>query len=146
MQRVLKSVLVRYSAARMFELVDSVTRYPEFLPWCGGAHVIGERPDGKTARLDIDYHHIKAHFTTDNVNRFPDSIVVTLRDGPFRHLHGEWRFHALAPDACKVEFELAYEFSTHVLETVVGPVFSHIANTFIDAFVHRAEAVYPEPA
>ncbi|HEY3459992.1 MAG TPA: ubiquinone-binding protein, partial [Casimicrobiaceae bacterium] len=24
----------------------------------------------------------------------------------------------------------------------IGPVFGHIANTFIDAFVRRAEAVY----
>jgi len=146
MQRVLKSVLVSYSAARMFDLVDQVERYPEFLPWCGGSQVIEEHPGGKTARIHIDYHHIKAHFTTDNVNRVPESIVVTLRDGPFRHLHGEWRFHALSADACKVEFELAYEFATHLLETVVGPVFSHIANTFIDAFVRRAEAVYPPPA
>jgi len=146
MQRVLKAVLVPYSAARMFELVDRVERYPEFLPWCGGAEVIVTRPEGKTARIDIDYHGVKAHFTTDNVNREPESIVVTLSDGPFRHLHGEWRFHALAQDACKVEFELAYEFSTHVLETVLGPIFSHIANTFIDAFVRRAEAVYPRPA
>jgi len=44
-----------------------------------------------------------------------------------------------------VEFEVEYVFSTHLLETVVGPVFSHIANTFIDAFVRRAEAVYPAP-
>ena len=146
MQTVLKSVLVPYSAARMFDLVDQVERYPEFLPWCGGSQVIEEHPGGKTARIHIDYHHIKAHFTTDNVNRVPESIVVTLRDGPFRHLHGEWRFHALSADACKVEFELAYEFATHLLETVVGPVFSHIANTFIDAFVRRAEAVYPPPA
>ena len=146
MQRVLKSVLVPYSAARMFELVDRVELYPEFLPWCGGSQVIATHDGGKTARIDIDYHHIKAHFTTDNVNRVPESIVVTLRHGPFRHLHGEWRFHALAEDACKVEFELEYVFSTHLLETVVGPVFSHNANTIIDAFVRRAEAVYPAPA
>ena len=145
MQRVLKSVLVPYSASHMFDLVDCVELYPEFLPWCGGAHVIDGRANGKTARIDIDYHGIKAHFTTDNVNRVPESIVVTLRDGPFRHLHGEWRFQALSADACKVEFELACEFATHLLETVVGPVFSHIANTFIDAFVRRAEAVYPPP-
>ncbi len=72
--------------------------------------------------------------------------MVTLNDGPFRRLHGEWRFRELAAAACKVEFELAYEFSTHLLEAVVGPVFSHIANTFIDAFVRRAQAVYPKPA
>jgi ribosome-associated toxin RatA of RatAB toxin-antitoxin module len=145
MQRVLKSVLVSYSASRMFELVDQVERYPEFLPWCGGTQVVALRDDGKTARIDIDYHGVKTHFTTDNVNRIPESIVVTLRDGPFRHLHGEWRFYALSAEACKVEFELAYEFTTNLLETVVGPVFSHIANSFIDAFVRRAEAIYPKP-
>jgi ribosome-associated toxin RatA of RatAB toxin-antitoxin module len=142
MQRVQKSVLVPYSAEAMFELVDRVERYPEFLPWCGGATILETHPGGKTARIDINYHGIHAHFTTDNANRPPESIVVTLNSGPFRHLHGEWRFHALAPDACKVEFELAYEFATHMLEKIVGPVFAHIAGTFIDAFVHRAESLH----
>ncbi len=69
--------------------------------------------------------------------------MITLRDGPFRHLHGEWRFVPLAPDACKVELALAYEFATHLLERAVGPVFGHIANTLIDAFVRRAGAIHP---
>jgi ribosome-associated toxin RatA of RatAB toxin-antitoxin module len=140
MQSVKKSVLVPFSAEAMFELVDRVEAYPQFLPWCAGAHVLETHDGGKTARIDIDYHGVRAHFTTDNANHRPELIVVTLKDGPFRHLHGEWRFAALAPDACKVEFELAYEFKTHILERVVGPVFSHIANTFIDAFVRRAES------
>ena len=142
MQRVTKSVLVPYSSAWMFALVDDVERYPEFLPWCARASVLELRADGKQARIDIDYHHVRAHFTTDNANRAPESIVVTLVDGPFRHLHGEWRFRALAEDACKVEFELAYEFTTHLLERVVGPVFNHVAGTFVDAFVRRAEALH----
>jgi len=145
MQRVKKSVLVPYSAAAMFELVDQVEHYPAFLPWCGGAAVLETHEGGKTARLDIAYHGIRAHFVTDNVNRPGESIVLTLNHGPFRHLHGEWRFIALAADACKVEFELAYEFSTHLLEKILGPVFSHIANSFIDAFVHRAEQCYDAP-
>lgn len=145
MQSVKKSVLVPYSDAQMFELVDDVARYPEFLPWCGGSRVLVTRDDGKTARVDIRYHGVNAHFTTDNVNRPPASIEMALADGPFRHLHGEWRFLALAPDACKVEFELAYQFSSHLLEKAVGPVFGHIANTFIDAFVRRAETRYGMP-
>jgi ribosome-associated toxin RatA of RatAB toxin-antitoxin module len=142
MKSVKKSVLVPYSAADMFELVDGVERYPDFLPWCAGATVLETHEGGKTARIDINYRGVRAHFTTDNANRPPESIVVTLNSGPFRHLHGEWRFLALAADACKVEFELAYEFSTHVLERVVGPVFAHIASTFIDAFVARAERLH----
>jgi len=74
----------------------------------------------------------------------PDWSVVTRAEGPFCHLHGEWRFTALTPDACKVEFELAYEFSTHLLERIVGPVFNHIASTFVDAFVRRAEALHAQ--
>jgi ribosome-associated toxin RatA of RatAB toxin-antitoxin module len=143
MECVRKSVLVPYSAMQMFELVDRVDQYPRFLPWCSGAQVLDEHPGGKTARLDIDYHGVRTHFTTDNANTPGSLIVVTLRDGPFRHLHGEWRFKALREDACKVELELAYEFSTGVLDRLVGPVFGHIANTFIDAFVRRAETVYP---
>ena len=146
MQSVKKSVLVPFSATRMFDLVDDVERYPEFLPWCGGARVLASRDEGKTARVEINYHGVHAHFTTDNVNRPPASIQMALNDGPFRHLHGEWRFLALAPDACKVEFELAYQFSSHLLEKVVGPVFGHIANTFIDAFVRRAESRYGAPS
>jgi len=142
MRSVKKSVLVPYAAAQMFELVDRVDLYPQFLPWCGGARVIAQEGNRKTARIDIDYHGVRAHFTTDNSNDPPESIVVTLKDGPFRHLHGEWRFRALGQDGCKVEFDLAYEFATALLERVIGPVFSHIANTFIDAFVKRAERVY----
>jgi ribosome-associated toxin RatA of RatAB toxin-antitoxin module len=142
MQRVRKSVLVPYAANEMFELVDRVELYPKFLPWCGGTQVLATRPDGKTARIDIDYHGVRAHFTTDNANTPPTSIAITLKDGPFRHLHGEWRFRPLKEQACKVELRLAYEFATPLLEKVVGPVFNHIASTFIDAFVRRAEAVY----
>src|SRR5947207_14967601 len=142
MQCVKKSVLVPYAAAEMFELVDRVERYPQFLPWCAGAQVLEAAERHKSARLDIDYHGVRAHFTTDNVNDPPSSIVITLKSGPFRRLHGEWRFHALAERACKVEFELAYEFATELLERLVGPVFNHIANTFVDAFVRRAESVY----
>ena len=142
MQRVKRSVLVPYAAAQMFALVDDVERYPEFLPCCSGAWVLARRDGGKTARIDIDYHGVKAHFTTDNANEPDERIVITLNDGPFKQLQGEWRFRALAEDACKVEFELAYEFSTGLVETFVGPVFNHIASTFIDAFVRRAETLY----
>jgi ribosome-associated toxin RatA of RatAB toxin-antitoxin module len=142
MQRVQRSVLVPYSARQMFDLVNDVEHYCEFLPWCGGSQVLDTRPHGKTARIDIVFKGVKTHFTTDNVDDPPKSIKVNLKDGPFKTLHGEWTFKPLAPDACKVEFTLTYEFKTTLLETLVGPVFNHIAHTFIDAFVKRAEVRY----
>ena len=142
MQRVQRSVLVPYSAQQMFDLVDDVAHYCEFLPWCGGSRVIGETATGKVARVDISFKGVAAHFTTRNVNKPPESITIALQEGPFKALTGKWSFKALAPDACKVEFDLSYEFKTTVLEALVGPVFNHIAHSFIDAFAKRAEATY----
>jgi ribosome-associated toxin RatA of RatAB toxin-antitoxin module len=137
-----KSMLVPYSAEQMFALVDGVADYPQFLPWCGGASVAVV--DGNTvhATVYIDYHHIKQSFTTENVRQTPHRIDITLKDGPFQHLDGSWQFMPLSDSACKIEFRLHYEFSHKLLEKVFGPVFHYIANSFVDAFIHRAEKVY----
>ena len=145
MHRVVKSVLVPYSARQMFDLVDDVEAYPQFLPWCSGAAVLAQAAATKTARIDIDYRGVRAFFTTENVNVPGHSIVATLKDGPFRHLNGDWRFRTLSRHACKVELALHYEFATTVLDGLVGPVFNHIADTFIDAFVSQAEKMHAPP-
>lgn len=142
MAQVEKSVLVPHSAAQMYALVDTPERYPEFLPWCGGVD-LRHRDDTTTeATLHIDYHGLKQHFTTRNRKEFPRAMDIHLVDGPFRHLEGSWRFIALSEAACKIEFQLHYTFSSPLLEKVIAPVFSHIANTFVDAFVQRAEKIY----
>jgi|SRR6516164_4607118 ribosome-associated toxin RatA of RatAB toxin-antitoxin module len=142
MTRVQKSVLVPYSAGQMFDLVERVEDYPRFLPWCAGARILGKTERGPLVRIDLSYHGVHAHFTTENRSRRPDEMVVELRDGPFRHLAGIWRFQALSEAACKTELELDYEFSTQLLERLIGKAFSHVATSLVDAFVRRAEAVY----
>ena len=143
MATVEKTVLVAFSAENMYALVEGVEDYPRFLPWCGGAEV-KQRMQGKTiATIHIDYHGIKQSFTTENVNDPPRRILITLVNGPFRQLDGTWNFIALGDHGCKIEFRLHYEFSSRILEKIVGPVFHHIANTFVDAFVKRAETSKP---
>jgi ribosome-associated toxin RatA of RatAB toxin-antitoxin module len=137
-----KTVLVAHSAAQMFSLVDRVEDYPKFLPWCGGASVTKLEEDTVHATVHIDYHYIKQSFTTRNVRASPHQIDMTLQDGPFQHLDGKWRFIRLSDAACKIEFSLRYEFSSKLLEKLVGPVFHYIANSFVDAFIQRAEKVY----
>ena len=143
MATVEKTVLVAHSAEQMFNLVDCVQDYPAFLPWCGGASVAEQHENIVHATVKINYHHIKQSFTTKNVRTPPHQIVMSLQDGPFRQLDGSWRFIPLGDSACKIEFRLHYEFSSKLLEKLVGPVFHFIANSFVDAFIHRAEKVYP---
>jgi ribosome-associated toxin RatA of RatAB toxin-antitoxin module len=135
-----KSVLIERSAAQMFNLVDAVEDYPKFLPWCGGSEVVERTAEKTLARVHINYHGVKSHFSTENHKEFPTVMGMKLVDGPFKKLDGSWRFKPLTEQACKVEFHLHYEFSSKLLEKVIGPVFNHIASTFVESFVKRAYA------
>lgn len=137
-----KSVLIEYPAETMFSLVNDVIRYPEFLPWCGAAEILSSEDNTVRAALLIHYKGIKQRFSTENTLIAPNLIEMTLIEGPFRHLDGRWSFKPLGVNACKIEFSLHYEFSSKLLEKLVGPVFNYIANSLVDAFVARAESLY----
>lgn len=142
MAEVKKLVLIEFTPAQMFELVDRCEDYQQFLPWCGGAEVHLRTDSLTVATLHISYHGIKAHFSTENTKRAPFEMHIRLKEGPFKHLDGTWRFTPLGETACKVEFNLQYQFASKLLEKALGPVFNHIANTFVDSFVKRAGQVF----
>lgn len=137
-----KKVLVPHTAEQMFALVDDVEHYPRFLPWCSRADVHERDNVQLVASLHIDYLKIRQHFTTRNSNQPFESIRMELVEGPFEHLEGRWHFHALGEVGCKIEFSLKYEFSSKILEKLIGPVFSHISGTLVDAFIRHADKVY----
>jgi ribosome-associated toxin RatA of RatAB toxin-antitoxin module len=137
-----KTVFLGYSAEQMFDLVATVDDYPKFLPWCGGVKVLERSDDKLVACLGINFHGVKQSFTTANINNRPTQMTMKLVDGPFKVMDGVWTFKALRADACKVEFDLHYEFSNILLEQLIGPVFGMIANSMVDSFCKRAETVY----
>ena len=142
MSSVSRSALVPFSARQMFDLVEDVERYPQFLPWCSGTAIGHRDPQTTHATININYRGIKQSFSTENHKTPPERMTLHLVEGPFRSLDGEWRFTPLAGDACRIDFRLSYEFSSSLLERLVGPVFGHIAGTMVDAFLKRADAVY----
>jgi ribosome-associated toxin RatA of RatAB toxin-antitoxin module len=145
MAMVKKSVLIERSSQQMFDLVDRVEDYPKFLPWCSETRCEFRDEQKTVATLHINYRNVTSHFTTENDKESPQWMRIHLVDGPFRRLEGLWRFKPLADYACKIEFQLSYEFSSKMFEKVIGPVFSQIANTFVDAFVKRANEVHGLP-
>jgi ribosome-associated toxin RatA of RatAB toxin-antitoxin module len=147
MKHVKKSVLLWYSPREMYDLVTGVADYPAFLPWCDQATVLAQHDDGVTARIGLAYMGVKHAFTTRNLHTADQAVQVKLVDGPFSLLEGTWLFNPLGrpgseAQACKIEFDLRYAFSSLALEAVVSPVFDKVANTFVDSFVKRAEVVY----
>jgi ribosome-associated toxin RatA of RatAB toxin-antitoxin module len=139
MPTVTKSVLVPHSAARMFQLVDAVESYPQFLPWCSGTKVLERSETVTRARIDIDYHGLTTHFTTRNSKQAPLRMDIALEEGPFDTLEGRWTFTSLGAEGTRVELSLAYELASRSMSRVLAPVFGHIMETLVDRFVARAD-------
>ncbi len=142
MYTVTRSALVRHSARKMFILVDDVDRYQEFLPWCGGSEVISRTGEEVIASIKIAYKGVEKSFTTRNQLVGTQKIILTLVDGPFSKLNGNWEFIQLEENASKVQLNLQFDFSNRLLRAVVGSVFRRIADSMVDSFVKRAEEIY----
>jgi ribosome-associated toxin RatA of RatAB toxin-antitoxin module len=142
MRRVDRSALVPFKAREMFALVDDVTAYPEFLPWCKSAEVHGQSDDVVEATLELQKGAISKTFTTRNSRREFEAIDLALVGGPFKYLRGGWRFKDLGDDGSKVTLELEFEFESRLTDMMFGPFFEDICNSLVDAFSKRAAVVF----
>ena len=143
-----RSAVVFHSAQQMFDLVNDIPSYPEFLPWCAAAEVLTEREDPQenkketVAKLSIAKGALRHEFTTRNIQCRPKEIAIDLVEGPFSELQGLWSFKALEAEACKINFELSFKVSNRLIALALNPVFEHASNTMMDAFCQRADQIY----
>jgi ribosome-associated toxin RatA of RatAB toxin-antitoxin module len=137
-----RSALVSYPAGAMFDLVNDVAHYPEFLPWCRSSRILEQSDEQMVATIDIARGGIHQSFTTRNTLQRPERLTLELVDGPFRRLRGEWRFESLSDDACKVHLHLEFAFSNRLVSLAFGPIFNQVCESMLDAFVKRAQQVH----
>ncbi len=137
-----KSALVPYSAEQMFDLVNDIDAYASFLPWCRSSKVLSRQENVIEASLEIAHGALHKTFATRNTLTGKEKIQMNLLEGPFKKLEGVWRFEALADQGCKVSLDLSFEFSNRLLGLTVGPIFSAIANSLVDAFTQEAVKKY----
>ena len=142
MKRNARSAIVEHSAAEMYALVEEIEAYPRFLPRCKKAVVHERQLGGTRATLTLGVGALRQSFTTQNENRPGEAIDMRLVEGPFRRFDARWRFVALSPAACRIEFSLEYEFSSRALGKLLAPLFDGMADSTVEAFVRRAAEVY----
>ena len=141
-KQIQRSALVVFSAEQMFALVNDIEAYPKFMEGCVSAQVL-ERTEGSVlARLEIQKMGITQGFTTRNILTPPLSMQMTLVDGPFKVFTGRWDFTPLNAEACKVSFELHYEFANSLLTMMAGKWMEAVANEQVEAICLRAKQVY----
>lgn len=142
MPSVTRNAIVPYSATQMYELVNAVDEYPEFVPWCSASTSDQISQEQKTATLFFSRGALKTSFTTKNNLTPYERVDMELVDGPFRHLHGVWKFTDIDDCGCRVELQLDFELSNRVLKLALEAFFNQISDRLVNAFVKRAENVY----
>lgn len=142
LQTVNRSAFVPYAASAMYALVADVEKYPGFLPWCRKARIREPGDDTVEASLEIGRGPLSKTFTTRNIMTRDSRIDIALIDGPFKHLKGCWEFMTLDGAGCRIVLNLEFEISNALLRRTLGPLFSEIANSMVDAFCRRAKDLY----
>ena len=137
-----RSALLPYPASALFELVNDVARYPEFLPWCAASEVLDVSQTHMRASLAVAKGGISQRFITRNALVWGQSIELHLEEGPFNKLHGQWVFKALGDQACKISLDLTIDYAGPLVRATLGPLFNQAANTLVDAFCQRAKQLY----
>lgn len=143
-----RSALVHFTPRQMFDLVNDIEAYPQYMDGCEQAQVLA-RGDADEhghrwleARLTLSKGGISQSFVTRNQLCPPESMTMNLVDGPFKQLQGCWRFTALGDSACKVSFELSFELQNRLLGMAVGKLFESVAGKQVDALCARAQKIY----
>ncbi len=142
MPEIKRTALMPYSAQFMYDLVNDVLAYPEFLPWCGGAKIHDAGSNHLDASIKISKAGLNQWFRTRNRMQPPESIEISLVEGPFEVLEGRWRFISLSESGCRIEFEMKFETRRGLVSRLIQPAFAQIANTMVDSFCARARQLH----
>ncbi len=141
MHTVARSVTVPYSPADMYNLVADIDRYHEFLPWCTASQVVEAKGDEVLGELRVGYGKLSTTFRTRNRNEPGKKIEMRLATGPFHSLEGSWTFDP-AGAGCTVGLELRFELAGELVNKALDPLFTHEAETLVDAFRKRATKLH----
>ncbi len=140
--RIKRTALVMHSAIDMYKLVHDVAAYPDFLRWCYHAEIHEQSDEHQVASLGVAVAGVQQRFTTRNELVRGERVSLALVEGPFRSLHGEWRFKALREQGSEVSLQLNFDFVPGLISIAFQRGFKHIADHMIQEFCKRADEQY----
>lgn len=144
MTEINKSQITPYTTRELYELVNHVDAYPEFIPHCLSSEAVEISENAVRATLTLGYKGLEKSFTTLNQLEPFQKITMRLVDGPFKYLEGFWTFVEKNNAQSEIHLKLNFEFSSFLLSAMFGPIFHQVANRLVDAFCERAKIIYGE--
>jgi ribosome-associated toxin RatA of RatAB toxin-antitoxin module len=142
MNEIRRSALLPYSAEAVYQLINDVEAYPQYMDGCVGAEILFADEQRMEARLDLSRGGVNLSFTTRNELEPFRRVKLSLLDGPFEDLHGEWTLLVLGDAACKVSLHLHFALRGMLVAAATKQLFNSVANNLVDALVKRAAQQY----
>jgi len=133
--------ILPYTPEQMYALVADVEAYPEFLPWCTKVRTYSRKEGEFLADVSVGFKGISQTYTSRVIllqNQRVDAVYVK---GPFKHLSNVWLFEP-HERGCRIEFDIDFEFSSKILQMMMGVVFYEACRRMIASFEARAKQLY----
>jgi coenzyme Q-binding protein COQ10 len=130
-----------YTADELFDVVADVNNYPNFVPWCTGAHILSANENEIIADLNIGFGPFQERFTSRVVLDRPKQVLVHAIDGPLEHLTNSWMFTP-AGERTHVDFSIDFQFKSHLLDHVANTMFHEASTRMMSAFEARVHLVH----
>jgi ribosome-associated toxin RatA of RatAB toxin-antitoxin module len=140
MREIKHSALIGRPQRAVFEIINDIEKYPEFLPWCTHALVQSRSDREIVATVGVRKGPLHGEFTTRNELEPDRRITMRLVSGPFRMLEGEWLLIPIGDDGCRVELTMKFAFKNPLSAVLFEQKFAETMASLIDAFVARARA------
>jgi len=140
MREVKRSALVNQPPARLFELINDIESYPQFLPWCTHARIVSRTPQEIVATVGVRQGPLHGEFTTRNTLEADRGIHMQLVSGPFRTLEGQWQLSPVE-GGCRVDLSMRFAFRSSLTGLLFEAKFAETVGSLVDAFVARARGL-----
>lgn len=142
MKSIERSAIVPFSAQQMYDLVNDIESYPDFVKGCQAATVLEKEENCIVAELQLAGKGLQQALTTRNTLIPAKEIRMKMVKGPFKTFEGMWYFESVEKQACRVRFRMDYAFGNALLNMAAGKAMNTMANDQVEAMVARAHAVY----
>ena len=138
--------LIECKKNQLIDLVLDIEKYPEFVPFCLGAHVYEKNNEGDLiliiADLTIGKGPFKDTYKSDvKFNKKNSTINVTNIGGPLNHLENTWHFKE-HENGTEITFDIDFEIENKFLNIVMTKSFQFGLDKIADAFQKRAKKLF----
>lgn len=140
MREIRHSAIIARPPARVFEIINDVEHYPQFLPWCTHAQVLSRSEREIVATIGVRQGPLHGEFTTRNELEPDRRIVMRLVRGPFRTLEGEWTLSPIGENGCRAELRMRFAFRNPLSALLFEQKFAETMVSLVDAFVARSRS------